>query len=42
MIPAGTALSQTAAAAKPRLAFIYFPHGAIMDNWTPAKEGRDF
>jgi hypothetical protein len=42
MIPAGTALAQTAAAAKPRLAFIYFPHGAIMDQWTPAKEGRDF
>jgi hypothetical protein len=42
MIPAATALAQTAAAAKPRLAFIYFPHGAIMDNWTPAKEGRDF
>jgi hypothetical protein len=42
MIPAGTALAQTAAAAKPRLAFIYFPHGAIMDHWTPAKEGKDF
>jgi hypothetical protein len=42
MIPAGTALAQTAAAAKPRLAFIYFPHGAIMDQWTPVKEGRDF
>ncbi len=42
MIPAATALAQTAAAPKPRLAFIYFPHGAIMDNWTPAKEGRDF
>src|SRR5262245_41541476 len=42
MIPAGTALAQTAAAPKPRLAFIYFPHGAIMDHWTPAKEGSDF
>src|SRR6478735_2985984 len=42
MIPAATALAQTAAAAKPRLAFIYFPHGAIMDHWTPAAEGRDF
>jgi hypothetical protein len=42
MIPAATALAQTAAAAKPRLAFIYFPHGAIMDQWTPAKEGVDF
>ncbi len=42
MIPAATALAQTAAAARPRLAFIYFPHGAIMDNWTPVKEGKDF
>jgi hypothetical protein len=42
MIPAATALAQTAAAAKPRLAFIYFPHGAIMDHWTPAKEGAQF
>jgi hypothetical protein len=42
MIPAATALAQTAAAAKPRLAFIYFPHGAIMDHWTPAGEGAQF
>ena len=32
MVPAATALSQTAAAAKPRLGFFYLPHGAIMDN----------
>ena len=42
MIPAATALAQTAAAPKPRLAFIYFPHGAIMDHWTPTTEGGDF
>jgi hypothetical protein len=30
MIPAATALAATAAARKPRLGFIYFPHGAIM------------
>ncbi len=51
MVPAGTALSQTAAAPKPRLGFFYLPHGAIMENttfgeamnhWTPDKEGRDF
>jgi hypothetical protein len=42
MIPAATALANTAAAAKPRMAFIYFPHGAVMDKWTPAKEGADF
>jgi len=35
MIPAGTALAQTAAAPKPKLGFFYFPHGAIMDKWTP-------
>jgi hypothetical protein len=42
MIPAATALAQTAAAAKPRLGFFYFPHGAVMEKWTPAKNGRDF
>ncbi|MDR2213639.1 MAG: DUF1552 domain-containing protein [Pseudomonadales bacterium] len=42
MIPAGTALAQTAAAPSPRLGFFYFPHGAIMDKWTPAATGRDF
>src|SRR5690606_17272499 len=42
MIPAGTALAQTAATPKPKLGFFYFPHGAIMDKWTPAGTGRDF
>jgi hypothetical protein len=42
MVPAGTALAQTAAAAKPRMIFVYFPHGAVMDKWTPKKEGADF
>src|SRR5262252_1549563 len=42
MIPAGTALAQTAAKATPHMGFIYFPHSAIMDRWTPAKEGTDF
>jgi hypothetical protein len=42
MIPAGTALAKTAAAAKPRMAFIYFPHGAVMDKWTPTAEGANF
>ena len=42
MIPAATALAQTAAAAKPRLGFMYLPHGAIMDQWTPTAEGRNF
>jgi len=42
MIPAGTALAQTAAAPSPRLGFFYFPHGAVMDKWTPPSTGRDF
>jgi hypothetical protein len=42
MIPARTALAQTAAAAGPRLGFVYFPHGALQDEWQPTKIGRDF
>ena len=51
MVPAATALAQTAATVKPRMGFFYLPHGAIMDNtrygaevnrWTPDKVGRDF
>ena len=42
MVPAATALANTAAAPKPRLGFFYFPHGAIMEKWTPTTAGRDF
>ena len=42
MIPAGTALADTPAAVKPRLGFVYFPHGAIQKHWTPEGAGRDF
>ncbi|HEY1900173.1 MAG TPA: DUF1552 domain-containing protein, partial [Steroidobacteraceae bacterium] len=42
MIPAGTALADTAAAVKPRLGFVYFPHGAVQKYWTPTAVGRDF
>ena len=42
MIPAGTALAQTVAASSPRLGFVYFPHGALQDEWTPTRTGRDF
>lgn len=42
MIPAGTALAQTAAAPTSRMGFFYFPHGAIMDRWTPVATGGDF
>ncbi len=51
MVPAGTALAQTAAAPKLRTAFFYIPHGAIMyntshgpamDHWTPSGSGASF
>jgi Protein of unknown function (DUF1552) len=42
MIPAGTALAQTAAATSPRLGFVYFPHGALQDEWQPTRTGRGF
>jgi len=42
MIPAYSAIANTAAAPKPRLGFLYLPHGAIMKNWTPATEGSNF
>jgi BMFP domain-containing protein YqiC len=42
MVPAWTALAQTSAAPKPRLGFLYLPHGAIMEQWTPTGEGRTF
>jgi hypothetical protein len=42
MLPAQTALSKTAAAPSPRLGFVYVPHGAVMDKWTPATEGTGF
>jgi hypothetical protein len=42
MIPASTALGQTAAAPKPRMGFVYFPHGAVMQNWSPTRTGNDF
>jgi hypothetical protein len=42
MVPALTALGQTAARPRPRLGCIYFPHGAIMNRWMPATEGAGF
>jgi hypothetical protein len=51
MIPASTALAQTAANPKLRAGFFYIPHGAIMwntpygeaiDAWTPSGAGADF
>src|SRR5918995_3319777 len=42
MIPARTLLAQTAARPVTRLGFVYFPHGAIMNSWTPATAGAGF
>lgn len=42
MVPALTAQSQTAARAVRRLGFVYVPHGAIMQHFTPATEGANF
>jgi len=42
MIPAATALAATAAAPRPRLGFVYFPHGAVMNRWMPTQTGKSF
>jgi hypothetical protein len=42
MVPAATALAQTAATPRTRFGSIYVPHGAIMPKWTPATEGAGF
>jgi hypothetical protein len=42
MIPAGAAMAQTPAVAPLRLGFVYFPHGALQDEWQPKTIGRDF
>jgi len=51
MVPASTALAQTAANPKIRAGFFYIPHGAIMfntkygpemDRWTPSGSGANF
>ncbi len=42
MVPAATALANTAAAPKPRMGFFYLPHGAVMKDMTPDIVGKDF
>ncbi len=42
MLPAATALAQTAAKPRTRFGAIYIPHGATMDKWTPATDGAGF
>lgn len=38
--PAG--IATTASGAPLRMAFLYFPNGAIQDQWTPTGSGKDF
>jgi len=42
MVPAATALAQTAARPKPRMGFFYLPHGFINDRWVPPTDGPGF
>ncbi len=43
MNPAATAWAATPAGKAPtRLAFVGFPHGAVMDHWSPAQVGTSF
>jgi hypothetical protein len=43
MNPSATAWAQTAGGSAPkRVAFIGFPHGAIMDKWSPAEIGTGY
>jgi hypothetical protein len=42
MVPALTAIDQTAANPRRRLGFVYVPHGVIMEQWTPQTAGSDF
>ena len=42
MIPAATALANTAAAPRPRIGFTYFPHGAVQARWQPKETGTTF
>src|SRR5499426_1051410 len=51
MVPAATALAQTAAKPKLRAGFFYIPHGAVQfdtkfgpegDRWTPSGSGANY
>jgi len=41
MVPARTLLAQTAANPQRRPGFVYFPNGAVMDQWIPAQSGAN-
>ena len=42
MIPAATVLAATAAKPLPKMGFVYFPHGAVMQHWMPKATGANF
>jgi len=42
MVPAATAMAQTAARPKPRFVGCFVPHGMAPGYWVPEKEGTDF
>ena len=42
MLPALASASETSKSVPDRMAVVYVPHGAVMEKWTPQKEGADF
>src|SRR5215208_3863074 len=42
MVPAFTALAQSPARPRTRFGAVYFPNGAIMEQWIPAEVGSGF
>ena len=42
MVPAMTALAQTAARPITRFGVVYVPNGVVIDEWTPATDGAGF
>jgi hypothetical protein len=42
MVPAGMASANTAETGPRRMAFVYFPHGAVMNRWSPVQAGTDY
>jgi hypothetical protein len=42
MLPAATALANTAARPQVKYGFLHLPHGAIMSQWTPKTVGKNF
>src|SRR6478752_6961232 len=42
MVPAFTALAQSAAKPRPRFGAVYFPNGAIVEQWIPDQVGAGF